>query len=114
MLTEVMPIIITAHIAHSSSQCAASQFDVIIQALAPVIGPYMSRAIATIHSHETAGSTISRTTDDARGFPRAASRRVGARSAGSNGYALLRQANGAYCPLFLPLESSHTRPSART
>ena len=47
-----MAVIITDHIPHSSSRCGASQCVVIIQALAPVIGPYMSRAITTIHIQE--------------------------------------------------------------
>ena len=52
----IMPAIITAHIAHSSDRCGTSQTRVIIQALAPVIGPYMSRAITTIHIQQTTGS----------------------------------------------------------
>ena len=52
----------TAHIAQSSARCGTSQTAVIIQALAPVIGPYMSRAITTIHIQETSGSRISSTT----------------------------------------------------
>ena len=49
----IMPAIMTAHIAHSSSRCHTSHLAVIIQALAPVIGPYMSRAITTIQIQET-------------------------------------------------------------
>ena len=44
----IIPVIMTAHIAHSSARCGASHRGVIIQALAPVMGPYMSRAITTI------------------------------------------------------------------
>ena len=51
----IMPVIITAHIAHSSARCGASHCGVIIHALAPVIGPYMSRAITTIHDQHTSG-----------------------------------------------------------
>ena len=58
----IIPAIMTAHMAQSSARCRASQTAVIIQALAPVIGPYMSRAITTIHIQETSGSTISSTT----------------------------------------------------
>src|SRR5687768_3703971 len=46
----IMPAIITAHIAHNSSRCSPSQSVRIIQADGPVIGPYMSRAIGTIHA----------------------------------------------------------------
>ena len=53
----IMAAIMTAHIAHSSSRCGTSHIAVIIQALAPVIGPYMSRAITTIHIQETSGSS---------------------------------------------------------
>src|SRR4029450_453969 len=49
-----MPIIMTAHMAQSSARCLPSQTAVIIHALAPVIGPYMSRAITTIHIQKTA------------------------------------------------------------
>ena len=53
-----MPVIITAHIAHSRSRCRASHRGVIIQALVPVIGPYMSRAATTSQIQHTSGSTI--------------------------------------------------------
>ena len=43
-----MPVIMTAHIAHSRNRCAASHDVGIIHRLAPVIGPYMSRAMMTI------------------------------------------------------------------
>ena len=62
-----------------------SQFAVIIQALAPVIGPYMSRAITTIHIQETSGSRTSRTTAGARSYRNADSTMVGGRSAGVAG-----------------------------
>src|SRR5262245_48702398 len=55
----IMPVIMTAHIAQSSSTCVRSHLGVIIQALAPVIGPYMSRAITTIHAHDASGSNTS-------------------------------------------------------
>ena len=61
-----MPVIMTVHIAQSSKRCGRSQFAVIIQALAPVIGPYMSRAITTIQIQETRGSSTRRTTAGAR------------------------------------------------
>src|SRR5437762_7399014 len=70
----------TAHIAHSSARCGASQTAVIIQVLAPVIGPYMSRAITTIHIQETIGNTIRSTTAGARSNRSADSRIVGGRS----------------------------------
>jgi hypothetical protein len=65
----IMPVIITAHIAHSSRRCGTSQTGVIIHALAPVIGPYMSPAIATIQSQHTSGTkTISTSSMDAERF----------------------------------------------
>ncbi len=45
----IMPVIMTAHIAHSGSKCVPSHRGVVIHALAPVIGPYMSRAFTTVH-----------------------------------------------------------------
>ena len=62
----IMAVIITAHIAHSSKRCGASHRGVIIQALAPVIGPYMSRAITTIHVQHTSGNRIRRTMSGVR------------------------------------------------
>lgn len=55
----IMPVIITAHIAHSSTRWGASHSGVIIQALMPAIEPYMSRAAATSQIQETSGSRIS-------------------------------------------------------
>src|SRR5439155_24265690 len=75
-----MPTIITAHIAHSRNTWRASQWTVIIHALAPVIGPYMSRAMTTTHAQQTSGNTIRRTMSDARSWPSRSSRRVGGRS----------------------------------
>src|SRR3954463_6240413 len=59
----IMPVIITAHIAQSSSRCGASQAGVIIQALAPVIGPYMSRASTTIQLQQTSGTRTRKAID---------------------------------------------------
>src|SRR5437764_1440212 len=73
----IMPVIITAHIAQSSSRCGRSHVGVIIQALAPVIGPYMSRAMMTIHAHAANGRRISSATTDSRSDSIAASRIVG-------------------------------------
>src|SRR6187397_2262637 len=75
-----MPTIMTAHIAHSRNTWRASQWTVIIHALAPVIGPDMSCAMTTIHNQQTSGKRISRTTRDARSWPSNSSRRVGGRS----------------------------------
>ena len=58
-----MAVIITAHIATSSRTCGQFHAAVIIQAAAPFIGPYMSRAISTIQSHAAMG-TAPRTTSD--------------------------------------------------
>src|SRR3982750_4201543 len=75
-----MAAIITAHIAQSRKTWPPSQWSVIIHALAPVIGPYMSRAIATIHDQQTIGTRIRRTRSDVRSCPSASSRHVGGRS----------------------------------
>ena len=45
-----MPVIITVHIAKSSARWGASQRPVIIQTDGPLIGPYMSRPMGTIHA----------------------------------------------------------------
>ena len=78
----IMAAIMTAHIAHSSSRCGTSHIAVIIQALAPVIGPYMSRAITTIHIQETSGSSTSSTSSGARSYRNADSSLVSGRSSG--------------------------------
>src|SRR6476646_417072 len=75
-----MPTIMTAHIAHRRITWLASHWSVIIHALAPVIGPYMSRAMTTIHDRQTSGKRIRRTTRDTRSWPSNSSRRVGGRS----------------------------------
>jgi len=80
-----MPVIMTAHIAQSSSRCRISQCSVIIQALAPVIGPYMSRAIITIQVHETTGTSTRSTTTATRSPRNTDSRRVGGGSRGATG-----------------------------
>ena len=79
----IMPVIMTAHIAQSSSKCGASHRAVIIHALAPVIGPYMSRAITTIHIHDTSGVRTSSTSTGLRSYRNADSRIVGVRSSGA-------------------------------
>src|SRR4051812_19710494 len=84
----IIPVIMTAHIAHSSSKCGASHRAVIIHALAPVIGPYMSRAITAIHIHDTSGASISSTTAGVRSYLNADSRIVGVRSSGAAGFAM--------------------------
>src|SRR5687767_4373490 len=72
----IMPAIIAAHIAHSSSSRGASQVTVIIHADAPVIGPYMSRAMATTHAQQASGTTATRTMSVSDGRPSAASTTV--------------------------------------
>src|SRR5437016_1557326 len=57
----IIAVIMTAHIAQSSNRCGASHCGVIVHALAPDIGPYMSRAITTIQAQHTSGTTISET-----------------------------------------------------
>src|SRR5687767_15520161 len=66
----------TAHMAQSSARCPGSHTAVIIQALAPVIGPYMSRAMTTIHIQQSTGSTINSATTGARSYRNADSRIV--------------------------------------
>ena len=73
----IMPVIITAHISQSSSAWLTSHCRVIIQALAPVIGPYMSRAKTTIHAQQASGKRIKRTMNGPRWFWSANSRAVG-------------------------------------
>ena len=75
-----MAVIITAHIAQSSSSRGRSHVGDIIQALAPVMGPYMSRAIATIHIHAAMGNKTTSTTSAARSCRKADSRIVSGRS----------------------------------
>src|SRR4029079_13017029 len=81
----IMPAIMTVHIAQSRIRCGRSQFAVIIQALAPFMGPYMSRAITTIHIQQSAGSRIKSTTAAARSYRNACSTMVGGRSTGEAG-----------------------------
>src|SRR5262249_51955146 len=84
----IIPVIITAHIAQSRSECSKSHRAVIIHALAPVIGPYMSRAITTIHTHETSDSRTSSTTTGMRSCRNADSRIVSGRSPGAAEFAI--------------------------
>ncbi len=70
----IMPAIMTVHIAQSSNRCGTSQSAVIIHALAPVMGPYMSRAITTIHTQQNTGSRTRRITLGARSYRNAARR----------------------------------------
>jgi hypothetical protein len=51
----IIPVIITAHMSQSRKRCGASHSGVIIQALAPVIGPYISLAKTMIQVQETRG-----------------------------------------------------------
>src|SRR5882724_3675414 len=48
-----MPIIMTTHIANSSTRCVKSHVRVIIHADEPSIAPYISRAIGTIHAQQS-------------------------------------------------------------
>src|SRR3954454_14293992 len=54
-----MPVIMTAHIAASSAVCETPPRVCIIQAEAPLIGPYMSRPIGTIHAQQSIDSIAS-------------------------------------------------------
>ena len=51
----IMPAIIAAHIAQRRTSRGASQVTVIIQAEAPDIGPYISRAIAITQIQQARG-----------------------------------------------------------
>jgi hypothetical protein len=63
----IIPVIITAHIAHSKKRCGASHTAVIIHALAPVMGPYISRDKTMIQARQTRGTrTRNAVTDHAR------------------------------------------------
>src|SRR5262250_1397673 len=72
-----MPDIITAHISQSSSTWRTSHRRVIIHALAPVIGPYMSRHRTTSHAQQATGNRINRTMIGPRWCRSASSRAVG-------------------------------------
>src|SRR5687768_11880826 len=76
MVGSIMPAIIAAHIAHSRTSLGASHVTVIIQADAPVIGPYMSRAMATTHAQQARGRMTTRTMSVRDGRPSAASMAV--------------------------------------
>src|SRR5688500_5889128 len=76
----IIAAIMTAHNAHSSSRWGTSQIAVIIQALAPVIGPYMSLAITTILIQETTGSNTSSSSNEVRSYRNADSSLVSGRS----------------------------------
>ena len=58
----IIPAIIAAHIAQSSTSRGVSHVTVIIHADAPDMGPYMSRAIAITQIQQTSGRPTSRTT----------------------------------------------------
>ena len=90
----IMPNIMTAHIAHRSARCGTSQTAVIIHALAPVMGPYMSRAITEIQIQETSGNTISNTTAGVRLYRNADSITVG---------------GGAFWPIVSTIDGSRGR-----
>src|SRR5262245_13128393 len=77
----IMAVIMTAHIAHSRNRCGASQLVVIIQRPAPVIGPYMSRAMTTIQVQQTTRTANSGMATASRSDWSAASISVGGRSA---------------------------------
>jgi hypothetical protein len=76
MVGSIMPAIIAAHIAHSRSSRGASHVTVIIHADAPVIGPYMSRAMATTQAQQASGNIATRTISVRAGRPSAASTTV--------------------------------------
>ena len=73
----IMPAIIAAHIAQSSRRRGASHVTVIIHADAPVMGPYMSRAIAATQIQQSRGRTTRTVPSVARGRLRAVSTEEG-------------------------------------
>src|SRR5688572_16871216 len=118
-----MPSIMTAHIAQRSARCRTSQTGVIIHALAPVIGPYMSRANTTIHIQETSGRTISNTRVGVRWYRNADSITVSGRASGAlrstiDGVVVRECRSGAPVELVqgsriaLPLAQLRIRPAA--
>ena len=82
MVGSIMPAIIAAHIAHSSNTCGASHCEVIIHALAPVIDPYMSRAMTITQVQHASGSPMSSAAAAQRSARSADSSSVGGRSWG--------------------------------
>jgi hypothetical protein len=54
----IMPAIMAAHMAQSSSRYVPSHVAVIIQAAEPVMGPYMSRAIRMTHAQHASGTPM--------------------------------------------------------
>src|SRR5262245_20983025 len=76
----IIPAIITAHIIQMRRVCVASH-RVIIHALGPFIGPYMSRATTKIQSHETALMTPSSAIGGVRGWRMTVSTHVARRGA---------------------------------
>ena len=78
----------TAYIAQSNCRCGTSHTAVIIHALAPVMGPYMSRAITTIHIQEISGTRTSSITAGVRSYRNADSRIVGGCSSRAAGWTI--------------------------
>jgi hypothetical protein len=66
----IIPIIITDHIARSIAVCGVSQTVVIIQAEGPVMAPYISGAIGTIHAQQRSVMATSAATRISRSRPR--------------------------------------------
>src|SRR5688572_13235651 len=104
-----MPVIMTVHIAQSSSRCARSQCSVIIHALAPVIGPYMSRAVITIQVHEITGTSTRSTTTGMRSPRNTDSSRVGSLGTAPGKRRILTIVPAAFV-LPCQAESLHTTP----
>ena len=72
----IMPSIIAVHMAKSSARCAAFHEGVIIHAEAPVMSPYMSRAIGTIHAQQAPATSSSEPSTSQRSYVTARSREV--------------------------------------
>src|SRR3990172_354067 len=73
----IIPAIIAAHMAQSTIRRGASHTGVIIHAAAPVMAPYMSRAIAITHIQHANGTMTSTRTSVRRLFRKAVSTSVG-------------------------------------
>src|SRR5271170_4507912 len=77
-----MPAIMTDHIAKSRTRCVVSHLSVIIHAEAPLMEPYMSRAIGIIQPQHNAIATASAVPSNSRSRNRSDSTDVRETSSG--------------------------------
>lgn len=99
-LGSIMPAIMAAHIAQSSTRRGPSQVTVIIHAEAPDMGPYMSRAMAMTQIQQAAGSTITTRARLTRG-------RISALSSGDE-----LSGTGKFCQSRRRMAENKTKPMA--